>query len=52
MDKICNYEFHYIPSLAEGKRQFETWNMEARHQRELVLLSYLSQIIENADEKS
>ena len=37
--------------MAEGKRQFETWNMEPRQQRELVLLSYLSQIIQNADEK-
>ncbi|XP_058794759.1 polynucleotide 5'-hydroxyl-kinase NOL9 isoform X2 [Phymastichus coffea] len=51
-EKICDYELHHVPSVAEGKRQFETWNMEPRQQRELVLLSYLSQIISNADDKN
>ncbi|XP_001607103.1 polynucleotide 5'-hydroxyl-kinase NOL9 [Nasonia vitripennis] len=50
-ERTCDYQLHCVPSAAEGKRQFDTWNMEPRQQRELVLLSYLSQIIQNADEK-
>ncbi|XP_014208497.1 polynucleotide 5'-hydroxyl-kinase NOL9 [Copidosoma floridanum] len=50
--KACIYELHYVPTMAEGKRHFETWNMEPRQQRELVLLSYLSQIIKNADDEN
>ncbi|KAJ8667725.1 hypothetical protein QAD02_009388 [Eretmocerus hayati] len=51
-DRRVDYDLHYARTDAEGKRQFETWNMEPRQQREIAVLSYLSQIIENAGDES
>ncbi|XP_011502161.1 PREDICTED: polynucleotide 5'-hydroxyl-kinase NOL9 [Ceratosolen solmsi marchali] len=51
MNKVCNYKWHCTFSKAEGKRQFNNWNIEPRQQRELMLLAYLSQIMENADKQ-
>lgn len=48
--KSCQYKFHVIRTMAEGKRALDSWNLEPRNMRELVTYSYLSKIIENAGE--
>ncbi|XP_012258392.2 polynucleotide 5'-hydroxyl-kinase NOL9 [Athalia rosae] len=41
----CSHELHIVPSLTETKSNSgDLWEMEPRHQRELTLLAYLSQI--------
>nr|XP_031834212.1 polynucleotide 5'-hydroxyl-kinase NOL9 isoform X1 [Nomia melanderi] len=45
----CNHKLYVIQSHAERKSTSvnETWNMEPYQQRELVLISYLSEIVQN-----
>ncbi|XP_026671327.1 polynucleotide 5'-hydroxyl-kinase NOL9 isoform X2 [Ceratina calcarata] len=46
----CNHELFVVRSYAEQKATsgYETWNMEPYQQRELVMISYLSEIVQNS----
>lgn len=46
----CDHELFVVRSHAERKAGpgYETWNMEPYQQRELVMISYLSEIVQNS----
>lgn len=46
----CDHELFVVRSHAENKSPpgYETWNMEPYQQRELVMISYLSEIVQNS----
>ncbi|KAK9302670.1 hypothetical protein QLX08_005401 [Tetragonisca angustula] len=46
----CDHELFVVRSHAESKSApgYETWNMEPYQQRELVMISYLSEIVQNS----
>ncbi|KAL7307339.1 hypothetical protein TKK_0000528 [Trichogramma kaykai] len=52
LQRNCKYHYFVVQSRAEGKRVFETWNMEPRQQRELNMLSYFSKIVDDRHNKS
>lgn len=46
----CDHELFVVRSHAENDdtRGYETWNMEPCQKRELVMISYLSEIVGNS----
>ncbi|OAD62476.1 Polynucleotide 5'-hydroxyl-kinase NOL9 [Eufriesea mexicana] len=49
-NQSCDHELFVVRSRAEnnGTPGYETWNMEPYQQRELVMISYLSEIVQNS----
>ncbi|XP_029043209.2 polynucleotide 5'-hydroxyl-kinase NOL9 isoform X1 [Osmia bicornis bicornis] len=53
-NRPCDHELYVVRSHAERKAPagYETWNMEPYQQRELVMISYLSEIAHNSTSRN
>ncbi|CAD1477115.1 unnamed protein product [Heterotrigona itama] len=53
-NQLCDHELFVVRSYAESKSApgYEIWNMEPYQQRELVMISYLSEIVQNSAESA